>query len=79
MKRRRCTAFVWPAVLAAALTATASPARGADKQHFSALRMIRFSKPVTTTEFKLKDLEGNLVSFSSFKGKVVLLNFWTTW
>jgi thiol-disulfide isomerase/thioredoxin len=29
--------------------------------------------------FKLKDLEGKEVSLASFKGKVVLLNFWATW
>jgi len=26
--------------------------------------------------FELSDLDGNTVSLSSFKGKVVLLNFW---
>jgi thiol-disulfide isomerase/thioredoxin len=30
-------------------------------------------------DFKLKDLEGKEVALSSFKGKVVLLNFWATW
>jgi len=30
-------------------------------------------------DFKLKDLEGKEVSLASFKGKVVLLNFWATW
>jgi thiol-disulfide isomerase/thioredoxin len=29
--------------------------------------------------FTMKDLEGKDVSLSSFKGKVVLLNFWATW
>jgi thiol-disulfide isomerase/thioredoxin len=29
--------------------------------------------------FKLKDLEGKEVSLASYKGKVVLLNFWATW
>src|SRR5437667_8803871 len=32
-----------------------------------------------TTNFKLADLEGKTVRFSDFKGKTVLLNFWTTW
>jgi len=31
------------------------------------------------TDFALKDLAGKTVRFSDFKGKVVLLNFWTTW
>ena len=30
-------------------------------------------------DFRLKDINGKEVSLSSFKGKVVLLNFWATW
>lgn len=30
-------------------------------------------------DFTLKDLAGNNVSLSSFKGRVVLLNFWASW
>jgi len=30
-------------------------------------------------DFKLKDLEGKEVELASYKGKVVLLNFWATW
>ena len=30
-------------------------------------------------DFTFKDLEGKNVALSSFKGKVVLLNFWATW
>lgn len=30
-------------------------------------------------DFKLKDIDGKEVALSSFKGKVVLLNFWATW
>ena len=30
-------------------------------------------------DFTLKDLAGKNVSLSSFRGKVVLLNFWATW
>ena len=30
-------------------------------------------------DFTLKDLNGNRVSLSDFKGKVVVLNFWATW
>ena len=29
--------------------------------------------------FSLKDLAGNMVSLSDFKGKVVILDFWATW
>src|SRR5690349_6211091 len=30
-------------------------------------------------EFTLKDMNGVDVSLASFKGKVILLNFWATW
>jgi peroxiredoxin len=30
-------------------------------------------------DFQLKDLDGNTVRLSDFKGKIVFLNFWTTW
>jgi peroxiredoxin len=30
-------------------------------------------------DFTLKDVDGNQVSLSAYKGKVVLLNFWATW
>jgi len=69
-------------MLAGALGLTlflASSGRGADVGHFSALNVIRFARPVTAPDFKLTDVRGNVVTFSSFKGKVVLLNFWTTW
>lgn len=29
--------------------------------------------------FRLKDMDGNLVDFTSFKGKVVVINLWATW
>jgi peroxiredoxin len=31
------------------------------------------------SDFTLKDIDGNNVSLSSFKGRVVMLNFWATW
>jgi peroxiredoxin len=30
-------------------------------------------------DFRLKDVDGRQVSLSDFKGKIVFLNFWTTW
>ncbi len=29
--------------------------------------------------FRIKDLEGNLIDFNNFKGKVVFINLWATW
>lgn len=34
---------------------------------------------VESIDFRLDDLAGKTVSLSSFKGNVVLLNFWATW
>jgi peroxiredoxin len=30
-------------------------------------------------DFSVKDLKGNPISLSSYKGKVLVLNFWATW
>lgn len=30
-------------------------------------------------DFRLRDMNGQMVSLSDFRGKVVLLNFWATW
>jgi peroxiredoxin len=31
------------------------------------------------TDFNLKDLKGNMVKLSDFRGRAVLINFWATW
>ncbi len=33
----------------------------------------------TAPEFTLQDMNGNTVSLSNFKGKVVIIDFWATW
>lgn len=35
--------------------------------------------PVATTDFALRDLAGKTHNLASWRGKVVLLNFWATW
>lgn len=35
--------------------------------------------PEPTLDFTLRDLEGNEVALSVYRGKLVLLNFWATW
>lgn len=34
---------------------------------------------VKAPDFTLKDLEGNTVKLSDYKGKIVILNFWAVW
>lgn len=38
-----------------------------------------FREPVEAPDFTLKDLGGEDVSLSSFRGKLLFLNFWATW
>lgn len=38
-----------------------------------------FAADVRAKDFKLQDLQGKTVSLSSFKGKIVVLNFWASW
>ena len=36
-------------------------------------------KPAPAPAWQLKDVNGTVVSFDQFKGKVVVLDFWATW
>jgi peroxiredoxin len=36
-------------------------------------------KPTPAPAWQLKDVNGKVVSFDQFKGKVVVLDFWATW
>jgi thiol-disulfide isomerase/thioredoxin len=36
-------------------------------------------KPVSAGDFSMRALDGRKVHLSAFRGKIVLLNFWTTW
>jgi len=38
-----------------------------------------FRNPATTPEFTVRDLDGRELSSASWRGKVVILNFWATW
>ena len=78
--------FVWEAPhaepVAATTTASASgdpstPAPAAEGEQPGAACMAN-AKPANF-DFTLKDVDGNQVSLSAYKGKVVLLNFWATW
>jgi thiol-disulfide isomerase/thioredoxin len=48
-------------------------------QLFSDMGVIRFPFPTDPVEITLKDLNGQQVSLSDFRGKIVFINFWTTW
>lgn len=42
-------------------------------------RIHPLANPYPAHEFRLKDLDDNLVSLADFKGKTVIINFWATW
>lgn len=52
---------------------------GVEPAHFAALQLDRFPKPLDLPDISLPDLNGKNVALRSFGGRVVLLNFWTTW
>lgn len=45
----------------------------------SSMGISRVKENVKAPDFMLKDLEGKSVQLSGLLGKVVLINFWTTW
>ncbi len=53
--------------------------QGADTDPFEAAQLERLPRAVPLPDVTLPDLEGKQVSLRSFKGQVVLMNFWTTW
>jgi len=69
--------------LAAAHGVDAAPAAGADDpalaQLFDDMLIIKAAKAGIPLEIKLNDMDGTTVSLSDFRGKIVFLNFWTTW
>ena len=50
-----------------------------DTLRFQAMSLVRFAEAVHLPPLSLPDLTGKEVQFRSFRGKVLLLNFWTTW
>ncbi len=42
-------------------------------------RVERSPRPIPWPDISLPDVEGKTVSPQSFKGQVMLVNFWTTW
>ncbi len=51
---------------------------GSDKKPVSPWEIDKLEK-AKAPDFILKDMNGKAISFSAFRGKVILLNFWATW
>ncbi len=50
-----------------------------DQDLMASMRIARPVRQVKAPDFMLRDLEGKAVRLSGLRGKVVLVNFWTTW
>ena len=46
---------------------------------FEDLGVVKLPHGADPLEFRLEDIHGRQVSISDFRGKIVFLNFWTTW
>jgi thiol-disulfide isomerase/thioredoxin len=75
--------FVWqPSAESTSVEATApavTPAASHEPTSGAADGACMADAKPANLDFTMKDLEGKDVSLKSFKGKVVLLNFWATW
>jgi hypothetical protein len=50
-----------------------------DQALMTSMGIVRVSQKVKAPDFMLRDLAGKMVRLSDLRGKVVLVNFWTTW
>lgn len=76
MKRWIVTALV---VGALGLGIATSHRAAADAADFDALNLFRFPESIALPDVSLPDVGGNPVPLLSFRDRVVILNFWTTW
>jgi cytochrome oxidase Cu insertion factor (SCO1/SenC/PrrC family) len=54
-------------------------AQADDAAHFQAMQLVYLAEAVEAPSISLTNVDGKAVSLQSFRGKIVLLNFWTTW
>ncbi len=45
----------------------------------TSMKISRVRGKVKAPDFRLKELGGRIVQLTDYRGKVVLINFWTTW
>jgi thiol-disulfide isomerase/thioredoxin len=63
------------------LTSTGLPARAgwAEDSRFAVLAVSHDRSPTAAPDFSLRTPEGQTLTLSGFRGRVVFLNFWATW
>ncbi len=63
----------------AVLAKATEPSDFETEQLFRDMRIIRMHRIAPPVEISLLDIHGKRVTLADFKGKIVFLNFWTTW
>ena len=92
MKKKVSFKFILPVIILLIMSAGVGPPlfysgffaiAGAQDQElerlFSNIGILKIAQISQPVEIQLKDVFGNTVSLSDFRGKVVFLNFWATW
>ena len=78
--KKRISIVLFLVLLLSALYACGKESRNnAEREVVEDDKWIALEKGKIAKDFTLKDLKGNSVSLSDFKGKIVFLNFWATW
>lgn len=70
-----CTLFIFSSIYACGKDSNQQAREGVVEDE----KWVALEKGKMAKDFTLKDLKGNAVSLSDFKGKIVFLNFWATW
>jgi hypothetical protein len=71
-ERRLAAALVAACMLGAPVAAPAAP-------DWASLAVQPYEPPQPAPAFSLPDLDGNSARLADYRGRVVLLAFWTTW
>ena len=77
ISRRACVTWILGLINALVLIGTIRPAQ-ATEDLFASMAVQRPDQPEPAPTLALPNLEGNTVHFQDFRGKVVLLGFFTT-
>ncbi len=71
--------WIWGLISALVLIGTIGPAQAAEAEDlFASMAVQRPAQPEPAPVLALPNLEGNTVHFQDFRGRVVLLGFFTT-
>ncbi|RJQ22389.1 MAG: hypothetical protein C4560_02370 [Nitrospiraceae bacterium] len=56
-----------------------TPAHTRIAELMASINIRHFTQPTVAPDFQLPSVKGERVSLNQYRGKVVLLSFWTTW